>query len=109
MSYRQMRLPCDTAVTALLGENARRVRFVNISPTGARIEGLGLVPREASVTLTHLNTRIAARVVWANERQAGLRFVTPLSNTDMSALRGVGGSQPGMWASSGPTRFRELS
>lgn len=109
MRYREMRMPCDTEVTALLGEEPRRVRFVNISATGARIEGLGRAPREALVTLVHLNTRIAARVVWANERQAGLRFVMPLSSSDLNALRGVTGVRPGAWVPVGQPRFRELT
>ncbi len=109
MRYREMRLPCDTEVTALLGEAARRVRFANLSRTGARLLGLGRVPRGALVTLVHLNTRISARVIWTDDRQAGLRFVTPLSDSDLNALRGVTRPRPGAWVPVSVRPFRELT
>ncbi len=109
MRYRDMRIPCDTEVTALLGEEGRRVRFVNISGTGARIEGLGRAPRDALVTLVHLNNRISARVAWSNENQTGLRFLVPLSPANINMLRGTGGPKPGTRAPGLPTQFRELS
>lgn len=109
MRYREMRLPCDTEVTATLGGEMRRVRFANISSTGARIEGLGRVPREVLVTLSHLGTRVTARVVWSNDRQTGLRFTSALSNVDLNALRGVGGGRGAGWGTAGPHAFRELT
>jgi hypothetical protein len=109
MRYREMRVPCDTEVTVLVGEEARRARFVNISPSGARIEGLGCVPRDSLVTLAHAGTRIAARVVWSNDLHAGLRFPLPISASDIGALRGVAG-RTGAWIPpDGHRRFRELT
>jgi hypothetical protein len=109
MRYRELRVPCDTEIIVLLGEEARRARFVNISASGARVEGLGRLPRDALVTIAHLSTRISARVVWSNDRQAGLRFPVALSASDIAALRGVGG-RPGAWVPpDGHRRFRELT
>lgn len=90
MRYREMRLPCDVEVVVMVADQPRRVRVVNVSSTGARVEGLGRVPREAPVTVMHLYSRFPARVVWTNARQAGLRFTIPLSAADLASLRGVG-------------------
>lgn len=110
MRYREMRIPCDTEVAALLGEEIRRVRFVNISPSGARIEGLGRVPRGALVTVAHLWLRLPARVAWCTERQAGLRFVLPLSGAEVNTLRGVGEPRGRTgWAAPSPLGFREMT
>lgn len=109
MRYRETRIPCNTEVAIAFGEEVRRARIVNISPSGARLEGLGRLPRDALVMLAHLNSRVAARVRWSNDRQAGLRFPRPLSASEVSALRGVGGT-PGSWVLPGEmARFRELS
>lgn len=110
MRYRQMRLPCDTEVALCFGEDVRRVRFVNISPSGARIEGLGRVPQGAPATLCHLAMRLPVRVAWSNDRQAGLRFVVALEPSDIAALRGVGGVRPGTgWAPAPGFRPREMT
>lgn len=109
MRYREIRLPCDTEVAVILGEELRRARFVNINASGARMEGLGRVPRDALVTLAHLTLRVAARVVWTNDRQAGLRFVQPLPPSEISALRGVGDPRTGAWPPQAVPRFREMT
>jgi hypothetical protein len=109
MRYREMRLPCDTEVTVHLGGEARRARFVNISSTGARMEGLGRLPREAPVMLSYLANRITARVVWSNELQCGLRFMTPLSGPEVNAFRGVAGGRTSGWNTLGAQTFRELT
>lgn len=109
MRYREMRLPCDTELAASLGDEMRRLRFVNISASGARVEGLAPLPRDALVVLHHLGVRHATRVVWANERQAGLRFVRSLSAAELGHLRGTGGPRLGGWAPPGQPRLRELT
>jgi hypothetical protein len=108
MRYREMRLPCDTEVTVILGEEARRARFVNLSPSGARLEGLGPVPRGSLVTLLRLDASLIARVVWSGQRHCGLRFDHPLSRGEMDALRGVGGRLGG-WPTRAMQGFRELT
>ena len=109
MRYRETRLPCGTEVAIAFGEEVRRARVINISSSGARVEGLGRLPRDTLVMLAHLGSRIAARVAWSNDRQAGLRFPVPLSAAEVAALRGVGGSPGGWVLSDGRSRFRELS
>ena len=109
MRYRETRLPCGTEVAVALGEEVRRARIVNISPSGARLEGLGRLPRDALVMLAHLGSRVAAWVAWSNDRQAGLRFPRPLSDEDVAALRGVGGATGTRVLPGSRARFRELS
>ena len=42
------------------------------------------------MTISHLGTRLPARVVWSGEDQCGLRFATTLSGAQVNALRGRG-------------------
>jgi hypothetical protein len=109
MRHREMRYPCDKDVTVALGDEPRRARLVNLSITGAKLEDLGRVPRDSLVSLSHMNARIAARVVWSNDRQTGLRFVRPLSHDELQGLRGVGGRGAGAWGSISPHGFREMA
>lgn len=108
MRFRDLRFPCDAELSVALGGEVRRVQVVDASITGARVEGLGPVARGEPVTLCRLEGRHGAVVVWSNGRQAGLRFVPPLTPGQLDALRAVlGAARPGAWGS-GSQRFREL-
>ena len=109
MRFREQRFPSVTELRVMYGDEVRRVQLVNISATGARLEQVWHLPEDALVTLCHLHVRIPARVVWSNERQTGIRFVMPLTTTDMNALRGAIGRSPGSWESGSHYRLRELS
>jgi hypothetical protein len=109
MRHREMRYPCDNDVVVALGDEPRRARLVNLSITGAKLEELGRVPRDALVSLSYMNARITARVVWSNDRHTGLRFMRPLSNAELHGLRGVGGRGAGAWGSANPHGFREMA
>ena len=108
MRYREMRIPCDTEIAVTLGEEARRARFVNISPSGARIEGLGAVPAGALVTLHHLGRGWPARVAWCRDGQVGLRFPVSLGDEEIGFLRGTS-ARAGAWGPLTAARFRELT
>jgi hypothetical protein len=111
MRFRDLRFPCDLELVAACAGDLRRVLLRNVSVTGARIEGLGHVPRGAPLILFLLEGRHAAVVVWVNERQAGLRFAPELTRAQVSALRGVhGADRPGAWGVQGPAShgLREL-
>lgn len=108
MRYREMRIPCDTEIVVTLGDEVRRARFVNISPSGARLTGLGQVPEGAVVTLRHLGRSWIARVAWCRDGQVGLRFPVSLSDGEIGFLRGTS-ARTGVWAPSAAPRFRELS
>ena len=109
MRYRDQRLPCDTEALATLSEETRHVRFLNLSATGARIAGLGRLPRNALVPIRHLTDSYPALVVWATEKHAGVRFIRPLSGAELSRLRGRASDRRGSWAKSGLHCFRELT
>lgn len=108
MRYREMRIPCDTEIAVTLGEEARRARFVNISPSGARIEGPDGLPPGALVTLHHLGRRWPARVAWCRKGQAGLSFPVSLNDEEIGFLRGTG-APAGTWGPLTAARFRELT
>jgi hypothetical protein len=109
MRFRDLRFPCDVELTAACAGMVRRVRLVNISVTGARLAGLGVVPRGAPLILCLLDGRYVAQVVWSNERETGLRFTPELTPNQVNALRGVvGAGRPEAWVAPS-TGFRELT
>lgn len=97
MRDRSARLPSDAELRVLHDDEMFRVVLGNISATGARLDHLGDLPQDAPVTLFHGEVRIHARVVWSKDHQTGVQFVTPLSITDLEALRGASGAA-GVWA-----------
>ena len=108
MRYRDTRLPSGIELTVEYGQQVARASLVNVGTTGARLRQLEPLPLGVLVTLCHLHGRFPARVVWSHGVLTGVRFVQPLSATDMIALRGAIGSV-GAWGSSSHHQFRELS
>ena len=107
MRHRQPRFAADTQVRVEHAGLLSRARLINVSSSGARLADLGILPRGELVALSYLNTQVRARVVWSNERQTGVAFVQPLSQTEVNSIRGVGGpNAAGSWSS---MPFRELS
>ena len=100
MRDRSTRLPSDAELKVAHDDEIFRVVVGNISTTGARLDHLGDLPQDAPVTLCHDEARIHARVAWSKEDQTGVQFVTPLSATELDALRGASGAA-GVWASLG--------
>lgn len=98
MPYRDQRLPTDLGIRVAHCDELYSARLVNVSTTGARLDLPGrCLPQDALVTLHRLDCRIPARVVWSNGRQTAVHFVTPLSQSSMNFLRGVGGQTSSFW------------
>ena len=98
MRYRQQRFPADAQVRLERAGTQSRARLVNISPTGARLSDVGLLPTGELVILSHLTSLISARVVWSNERQTGVAFGRPLTQAQVNSIRGVGDAASGTWS-----------
>lgn len=63
------------------------VMLKDLTPFGARIEGIGLLEADEAVSLALPGCRPSmAFVAWANEHCAGLEFAEPLENTVFSDL-----------------------
>lgn len=108
MRFRDLRFPCDVELTVACAGMVRRARLNNVSVTGARIEGLGRVPKGVPMILCLLEGRHVAHVVWSNERETGLRFAPELTQGQVNALRGVvGAERPGAWGATS-NGLREL-
>lgn len=107
MRYRNQRLPSATDLRVEYGDELCRAQLVNISTSGARLTQLGNLPPDLLVWLCYLNARYPARVVWSSDWQTGVRFVVPLSNAEVSALRGAGRLAAG-WGKVGQAMPREL-
>jgi hypothetical protein len=60
------------------GAHTSAVTIRDLSLTGALIEGAGLPPAGAAVTLARGSFTVAATVAWADEARAGLTFDRPL-------------------------------
>jgi len=65
----------DAVVT---GRSGTEVTILDLSLTGALIEGADLPPAGAAVTLTHGTLQMPAAVAWSDGGRAGLRFDRPL-------------------------------
>ena len=109
MRYRDQRSPAEAELSVIVGDDLQRCQLVNISPSGARLAYLDRLPCDTLVTLSYLHMRIPARVAWSNHELTGVRFLMPLSTTDMNALRRAGGRDRSGWGSSQGLAFRELS
>lgn len=90
MRYRSYRWPCryDVQITTPSGRAAATV--INISDTGARIEGHLGIPNGTAVTLLILSQRIKATVMWQRDGLAGLRFPIRLGENAIDTVRGTG-------------------
>lgn len=100
MRDRDQRFSSDTELKVRCGDEVFRVQLANVSSTGALVGPLRPLAQRALVTLSHLQLRIQARVVWSNGRQTGIQFVTPLSISDRKVLQDAVGPGPGVWGSS---------
>ncbi len=109
MRYRELRYPCDTDLIVLQDGARCRARLVNLGHSGARIKGLGTVPRGATVTLSHIGALYPATVVWSNPQHTGLRFWRRLSAAQVCALRQVGAHDGQGWLAPASGAFREMA
>ena len=109
MRYRDLRLPSDAPVEVEDGTRVHRTELIDVSVSGARLARLDGMTRDRPLTLRYLGVRILARVIWSNERQTGVRFVAPLTASEMTALRREASRRPGDAASPGLHGFRELT
>ena len=100
MRRRAERYPADTGVRLAYDYGVHAAELVNISATGVRIHHPELLPAGTLVTMCHLHLRVPARVVRSNGEETALRFLTPLSASDLNAIRGIEGRNLGNWVRS---------
>lgn len=68
------------------------IRFRNLSPSGALVEGDELPPEGAAILLQYNGHLLRSHVVWADGRRGGIRFEQPVSLS--SSLRQVATPKP---------------
>ena len=88
MRHRAERYSADTGVRLAYDYDVDDADLVNISATGARIQHSELLPAGTLVTICYLQVRVPARVVRSNGEETALRFMTPLSASDLNTIRG---------------------
>jgi hypothetical protein len=108
MLYRPQRVPADTGLKITCAGTVRNAQLVNISVSGARLDCVGPLPQDEPIILHFLHERFDARVVWSNPHRTGVRFIVPLSQATVNALRGARSQAASTWGTLGH-RFRELS
>ena len=109
MRHRAERYPADTGVRLAYDYDVHDAELVNISATGVRIRHSELLPAGTLVMICHLHLRVPARVVRSNGEETALRFVTPLSVSDLNAIREPKGRDLGHWGATSYQVFRQLS
>ena len=97
MPHRAERYLADTGVRLAYDYDVHDAEFVNVSATGVRIRHSELLPAGTLVTICHLHIRAPARVVRSNGEETALRFLTPLSASDVNVIRGSKGRNLGHW------------
>ena len=75
-----------------------RFTVLDVSETGMKLAGLLSLPPGAEVTLHVQSIDLAARVVWAREERAGVRFLTPISPRTLASIRRVAGAERSRWS-----------
>ncbi len=111
MRYREPRYPADKDLCVILGDEVRPAQLVNVSITGARLGQLGSVARNTLLTVSYLQYRFSAQVMWTDSEFTGVRFLVPLSTSELNALRREGSRASSGWGSAGIIShvFRETS
>ena len=87
MRYRDLRWPCDHAVTLIMGEVGVTGRIVNISGLGARVALDQPVGRGDRVMLNLTGLPLWAEVRWTRGKLAGLRFDRELTARETATVR----------------------
>lgn len=90
MQYRDPRFPADKQLHVIIRDQAHPAQLINISSTGARLGQIGTLPRNTLLTLCHLHYRFSAQVMWTDGEFTGVRFLVPLSRSELNALRREG-------------------
>ncbi len=90
MRYRSYRWPCRYDVRIITPGGIAPATVINISDTGARIEGDLGIPNGSVVTVHLLSQRIKATVMWQRDGLAGLRFPLRLGENAIDTVRGTG-------------------
>ncbi len=71
--------------TVYAPDGAHQVRVRDISVSGAQLASEGSIPVESDVIFKRGTIFAAARVVWSDERQTGLRFYRDLTSQELDS------------------------
>lgn len=90
MQDRELRVGTDTPVDVQIGAAVRHSGLVNLSSGGALLANMRGLLADMQVTIRHGSLNLPARIMWCRNGVAGVRFMTPLSRTELQRLRGGG-------------------
>ena len=110
MRYRHYRHECNYRVEMRLPTGRIPAWIVNISASGARMEGLGEQRPQTPVAMVLNGFVHAGRIVWCRAGLCGIRFDQELSRTAVERVRErqAGPIQSRRMQSAGHHGFREL-
>ena len=92
MQYRTHRYPSDCAVSVATTTGQRRAYVVNVSKTGARLNGVEGLQRGDKISIRVLSHSVDAIVLWSRGAYAGVTFRPAINDYLMDVLRkGVDG------------------
>jgi|GEM_PF-4664913 len=103
MKYREQRRPIDRKITLNTPEGRVSVKLRDISTSGMKVSGVSL-PMDTQVFVPIIGQDLKTHVVFADGDSLGLRFDTPLSKAQVTAIISPG------WSSgvAQVQRFREM-
>lgn len=83
------RLKVFQPATLHTGANPARVHVLDVSPQGALVHGLAQVAPGHLMALVCCGWTRAANVAWRTDKRFGVRFVEPLSSSEISAATSI--------------------
>ena len=87
---RKLFQPCELDVAGA----SRRVHLLDLSETGAQVNGTSPPAAGSLVTLDCSGWRRSARVAWVRGQRFGVTFVAPLTPTQLEELLAIGARGP---------------
>lgn len=70
-------------------DQSRVALLADVSQSGCRLQGMGLPEVGQDVLLKAAEVELFGRIVWKDDRERGVRFDEPISDTDLENLRQV--------------------
>jgi len=92
MRWRALRWMSEFPTMVSNNQCARQLSVSSISTSGARLSGSHDLEEGEKVSLSCLQNKISASVVWVGPGECGIEFARPIGQKELSIIRKPGGT-----------------